>query len=299
MPVFLRLLSAAFYATQNVFDARISNHILNRWQTILFYSGASGILILPCIVLLYGAPNAIDPHLWGYLALCGFLNCFYLAPYYIALKKTDTSVVAALFSLAEIMIPLLAIVVLGDRPSAQQFFGFFLVVFSGLVLSVKDVRRFKINSGFWIMLLSAMMEAINSVSYKKLMNETGDTGSVMFSTAVLSMIFSSALILIPSCAKDICGKFKDVKANLPVFAVVFFVAVGAFIAKSIAMAGLPFLTFRALSAVQPMFVLSYGIIAEKFFGKKMPEEITLRETVKKLTCFSLIVCGILLTMNAF
>ena len=297
LAVLLCFSATACYAAANVFDARISAQILKRLPTVLFYAGLAGFFTLTLSVLFFGTPEKLPADLLPYAFAYGFLNCFYLVPYYAALKVTDTSIVSALFSMGEILVPVLAFFLLGDKLSASQYAGFFLVIFASVALNVKDIRRFKINAGLWIMLISAAMNSVAAVFYKKLLNGA-DTATALFWTSAITLACSSSMILIPAFAKDIIARTKDVKIHWKAFTGMYVSSVLAYVLKTFALTMMSVVVYRALSASQPMFVLGYGVCASLFFHKKLQERTSARESVKKIVCFALIIAGIVLTLHA-
>ena len=294
--IVLTLATTVAFACANIVDARLSA-FLKPLPALLFYAGTVNLALLAAVLALYGMPQVLPPDLFGCVAVFGILNSLYLVPYYWALRTTDTSVVVALFPLGGILVPVLAFFVLGETLTATQISGFALVISASIALNLKIGKQFRMNVGFWLMLLSSAMTSTAMVFYKKVLSGA-DMASAMFWGYVFTLVFSTGTILFPPFFKKIKEYAPVVRQQWRVFAAVAAFSLSAALLKAAALAALPVVYYRALSATQSSFVLIISLISAKFFGREMHEVMTGRVVLKKIVCFSLIVTGICLTLRA-
>lgn len=71
-----------------------------------------------------GPVHWLSAEVLPYAVAVSFISVFYLFPYYAALRETDTSVVAALFSLERVFVPLWAYLIVGEVVKPSQYVGF-------------------------------------------------------------------------------------------------------------------------------------------------------------------------------
>lgn len=93
------------------------------------------------------------------LCAVGFLDIVYLYPYYTAMKVIDTSIVAALFSLGQITIPVMTYLWLDERLSLTQYIGFAIIIMSSIALSIKGTKIPKLNRAFYYMVGASLLRA--------------------------------------------------------------------------------------------------------------------------------------------
>ena len=55
------------------------------------------------------------------MLLVSLIDTFYQIPYYYAVKHVDTSIMAALFSIGKIIVPILAYFVVGEHLTSSQY----------------------------------------------------------------------------------------------------------------------------------------------------------------------------------
>ena len=99
--------SPAAHSLSNIFDAYIIEICLKNVND-RFYANITNILG-PFALLLIGPVHMLPVSAIPYVALIGLINVAYLFPYYAALKTTDTSIVAALFSFRKNIYPVLGL----------------------------------------------------------------------------------------------------------------------------------------------------------------------------------------------
>ena len=126
---FISFLAPFFYASSVVIESFLSLAVFKRPLVMLFFVSLTNALFTP-FVLFLGFPTIPSLQSWGIYLLIAIIDIGYLYPYYMALKKTDTSIVSSLFSLGKIFVPVLAFILLKDTLTLPQYIGFFIIIFS-------------------------------------------------------------------------------------------------------------------------------------------------------------------------
>ena len=116
-------ISPATHFLSNIFDAYIVGNLFKKVSTSIFYSNITNIFGL-IVLLMMGPVHWLSAEVLPYAVAVSFISVFYLFPYYAALRETDTSVVAALFSLERVFVPLWAYLIVGEVVKPSQYVGF-------------------------------------------------------------------------------------------------------------------------------------------------------------------------------
>ncbi len=293
--IFLSLISAAGYAITNIVDAHIAGKVFNRLTTIIFYAGITNWLSIP-FLFFFGKPTAIPVEILPYFILTVLIEIAYMPLYYIALKRMDTSIVAAMFSIGQIVVPILAYFLVDERLGLLQYIGFGIIILFSVLLNVKTTQKFKIDLSFWLMMFVSVIISVQGVFYKKVFEQM-DWVNVAFYTAIFFNLFIMLFLFYPSSRKDICVSFNSFLKNWKIFFILEFADRVAALTSLVAVSLLPVMVQKGISASQPIFVLLFGYILYKLFGDKFKENITPKQMVKKFFCFICIIIGILLTIG--
>lgn len=291
----MAFLSPASHAVSNIIDSHFSNSLFKKVPTLVFYGCITNFIALP-VLFFFGWPQAVPLHLIPLIFLSATLGFVYLFPYYMALKKVDTSIVAALFSLGKIILPVLAFFIVGEKLSNLQYFGFSIIILFNLILNIDNPRKIKINSGFWLMLLCSILVTVDAVICKKILMELDWVSTVFYITIIVNS-FILSMLLVPKLRKDIVKHFGAYRKNFKLFILLEisdrFGSIPAVFALSI----LPVLVAESIFSVQPIFVLLFGVILYKIFGDKFKEDVSKNHVIKKIICFAFIILGVAMVIK--
>ena len=144
-----------------IIDAHFSNSIFNKTTSLIFYATITNIIIIP-FLFLFGTPTL--PSL-TVIFIVGAIDVFYQIPYYIALRKVDTLITVALFSLGEVSVPILAYFIVGEKLSIMQYVGFGIILLSSFLLNFNR-KQLKLNIAFFLMLIMSLALSLASVLEK-------------------------------------------------------------------------------------------------------------------------------------
>jgi len=288
-------ISPASHSLSNIFDAYITGHLFKKISTTIFYSNLTNALGFLALLLI-GPIHMLPANALPFAFLIGAINIGYLFPYYAALRSTDTSIVAAMFSFDKVFIPFWAYLIVGEYMRPSQYIGLAIIILFSLILNIEDPKKIKINKGFWLMLLVAVLLSFEGVFYKRLMQET-DWISAAFWCSILTFTLRLGIIFIKPVHRDIITDFPKYKANFSKFCFIeIFDQLGNF-SPIFALSIIPVLVEAGISSTQPIFVAIYGFILTKLFGNKFKEQLTRKEMIKKLICFIFIGIGVNLVIG--
>ncbi len=288
-------ISPASHSLSNIFDAYISGNLFKKTTTTIFYANITN--IFGPMALLFIAPIQLIPiNFVPYVILIGLINVGYLFPYYTALKTTDTSTVAALFSLEKIFIPFWGYMIVKEILQPVQYVGLGIIILASLALNLEKTNQIKINKGFWLMLLTTVMLSFETVFYKKILQEI-DWVSAAFWSAMLTYLLRWTILFQKSARQDIIKNFSKYKTNFSKFCFIEIFDQLGNLAPVFALSAIPVLVETSISSTQPIFVIIYGFILTKLFGNRFKENFSCQKIIKKLICFIFIAAGVNLAIG--
>lgn len=247
-------------------------------------------------MLLIGPVHTLPVSAIPYVALIGLINVAYLFPYYAALKTTDTSIVAALFSLEKIFIPFWAYMIVNEIMRPEQYLGLGIIIAASLVLNLEKTTAIKINRGFGLMLLTAVILSFENVLYKKILQHT-DWLSTAFWSAMVTFTIRWGILFFRPMRQDIIKNFPKYKANFSKFCFIEVFDQLGNLMPVFALSIIPVLVETSISSTQPIFVIVYGYILSRLFGDRFKEKLSRKEVIKKFVCFVFIGIGVNLAIG--
>lgn len=291
--VLIAFLSPIFYALSCVIDSYFSNAAFQRTSTLIFFASLTNILVIP-FILLFGMPTVPSWETFLVISAVAVINCFYLFPYFIALKHIDTSIVVALFALGQFSIPVLAYFIVDEQMSMIKYIGFAIILLSAITLNL-DVKKLKLNVAFWLMLGVSLMLCVADVLNKYALGDV-DAVTVLFYQCLITSVIPWFFLLFPKIRTDIIKNVQNYVQNIRYFlANELFSQIGN-AATVVALAGLPVLTFESISSSQSIFTLLWGALLYKIFGGRFKESLDVGDIVKKCVSFACISVGIYLVL---
>jgi drug/metabolite transporter (DMT)-like permease len=278
----------------NIIDGHLSNNKFHNPWVLLFYSGIMELLFLP-FVLLCRLPTIFSFKIMLFFPVIAFLDFLSLVFYYKALKEDDTSIVASLFSLGKMFVPLLAFFVVGERLSLPQYLAFFVIIFSSTLLTANSHGgKIKFNKSLLLMFLSSLVHSIESVIYKYVL-ESVDWVSGFVYVILFSILGFIVIAIIKN--KEVKEQFSKFKAN---FKLVIFNSSLAFVAtlSSVIAFSLAQITLvKAVFAIQPFFVILFTYLIQKFSKAECKEKMDRGNLIKKLVLFTIMLIALIFVIE--
>jgi drug/metabolite transporter (DMT)-like permease len=293
MWLLLTFLNSAIHAWSNVLDNYLTDKLFKRVTTLAFYSTLFSLIFLP-IVWAIQTPSVPPIALWPVLLVIALTNVLYLFPYYEALRSDDTSVVASLFSLGKIFIPVLAFFIVGEALTVPQYLGFLLIIGSSVFLTLKNTgAHVKLSRSLFLMILSSFVVSLQAVAYKYLLNDL--SWSTVFVWSSLPMLVFIALFLFFRGSRtDIVASWNNLRGKFNILFLEEFLTFAGYVAGMIALSMAPVTLVKGVESVQGLFVLFYGICFSRFLPRMFHERTDTKSIVKKSFLFLLIALGIFL-----
>ena len=294
--ILIAFLAPAFGATACIIESRLSNCTFKRQTTMIFYISLMNCVFLP-LVFLFGMPSV--PTWQALLCYTGLalIDVLYLYPFYTALKVIDRSIVAALFSLGQITIPLMSFLFLGEVLSLTQYIGFMVIIMASVALSIKGTRIPKLSRAFYYMVLASLLRAVYAILEKYVLIDDGNWVNMAVYPCLISGFIPLFFLMRPKWRKDIVKNFPPYLNKFKIFAINQFICFLEIMAQVYGMSGLSPVVSSSIGAMEPIFLLGFCYFMLKKFNIPLNEKISRQLLMKKLFCFVLIILGVILVVN--
>lgn len=288
-------ISPAVHGFANVCDNRLSKEFPTNVTLLAAVSVALQCLLLLPLLLFFPLDFHFSAAIWAQIVAITLLDFFYLYPYYWSLKHTDTSVVAALFSLGKITVPVLAWFFLNETLAPSQYLGFFLIIGSGLMLTF-HWGRMHLNAAAMLMLGVSLMLAVCGLLEKNTLNTGVDWFSLLVITMWLKLALGVGLMSLRAAENIATLRHLRLKTGKWMLAEALLSTTGN-AGGMLALSLLPITVTRGISSSQPLFIATYAAL----FGKKWPGLFQENESGlpawRKMLAFALIIVGTVLSLR--
>lgn len=288
--IILAFFGPMLHAWSNIIDNHFSNKIFKRLEPMIFFSQVVGLFFLP-IIIFFDPPHFISIKAAGIILIIALIEVFYLFPYYYSLRHTDTSVVASLFSLGKLFIPLSAFLFINEKLSVNQYLGFFVLTLSSVILSV-DFKKRKLNRAFVLMFIVSILLSIESVLLKYLYQAGMSWGSSIFWLTTFQFLIGSCFFLNPKNVKELPTAFRNIKSVGKLFLLTEILSWIGVLTANYALYLIPVSVAKGISSTQPVFVLIYALLFAKFSPSMFKEYLGKDGVYKKVILFILTIIGV-------
>ncbi len=288
------IIGAMTHGLANIIDNYFTNKLFKKIHVLVFYTTVINLLFLPIIILIQ-TPEIISLNLLPFFIILGLTDLTYLFPYYKALQSDDTSVVASLFSIGKVFVPVLAFLTIGEVLNLNQYIGFLIIIISSALLTLNNAGKLAFNKSFFYMMLCSLILSIEAVIFKYILYEVSWSTAMVWST-VFSLIVVIPFVLFGRYRKNIknqLGRFKG-KSHLFILEELLTFSGEAAIVYALVLA--PVTLVKGIVSIQPLFVLLYAIIFGRYLPHMFREKIDKRNVIKKLTLFAFIIIGAILIL---
>ncbi|MFZ2886655.1 MAG: EamA family transporter, partial [Minisyncoccia bacterium] len=263
MPQYLIGVLSAFgtpflHGLSNIYDDYLSHNIFKRLTPLVFLSSCTGIVLLPIIFYLdYPAWLPVD---LLFIAFCiAAIEVLYMYPYYWSLRKADTSVVAALFSLGRLFVPIFAYFLIGEVLRPLQYTGLALIIASSTFLTL-DLRRLRFNPALVLMFFVTAILAVQAVLFKHLFEQGVSWGSGVTWVSVFEFAIAFILVLIPANLRELSAAIRRIPQFGSAYIFNEFLGWTGNMASYYAVFLIPVSVAKAIGSTQPAFVLLFGLL---------------------------------------
>lgn len=293
--VLMAFVAPVLHSFTNIIDSHISNNLFRNPYSIIFYNSITNILVIP-VLLCFGMPESLTFATFMALLVIALTEVFYQLPYYMSLKKIDTSVTSALFSLGQITIPVMAFFLVGEKLHSSQYIGFIIVIFASILLNLEKGKRLRLNAAFYLMCAVSLMLSVQAVLYKYALENVSWVSALFYSTLFSSLM--STVFLLPRRSRRHIGRdWKLYRGNLKYFLTNEILYQAGEVPSIFALSLLPVVVIEGINATQPIFVLLFGFLLHRCCKRQFNEHLNTRNVIKKLICFLLMILGVILVVG--
>ncbi len=235
-------------------------------------------------------PHLLHPLQLLLLFFVAATEVFYLFPYYWALRVADTSVVTSLFTLGDMLIPLLAFIFLGEVLTIHQYIGFFCIVIAALALTF-DPKKLRPNRALVLMFIVGILLAVRAILLKAVYDQGASWGSVMVTLSLFQFALGLPFAFVNGLPALVDG-FRKIKSVGLLFAAN---ELFSWVMR-MRFPVLPVPIAQGISATQPAFVMATAFFLKKRHPEFLKETISPRIAYKRLLLFLLTIVGIVLVV---
>jgi drug/metabolite transporter (DMT)-like permease len=292
--ILIASLSPILHGFANILDSYLTNKVFKNIWVLIFYGYLLDLFFLPLIWLI--AKPGFPPFKFiPFILLVGLIEVFYLYPYYKSLENDDTSVVASLFSLGKIFIPILAYFFVGEVLQISQYLGFSLIILASTFLTLKHNFHVRLNRSFFYMLFCSLLLSLEAVIYKHIFNNI-DWSTGFFWSQIFAFLSITVFLVTSKSLPIVLEEVGNLKKWLPIFTLERLSTIIGNMAGTYAIALVPVTFGKSIDSTQPFFVLLYALLLKKIWPSIFKETTDLNSILKKLVLFLIMLVGILLVV---
>lgn len=296
MAVFIVLFGAFSYALAEIIYSYLCNNRFKNPLVLTFYASITNFMFLP-LILVWGTPTTPPVSvIIGYIGL-GIISIWVQIPSYLAFRKNDASVVNCLWTLGKVILPAAAFLFLGERLSFAQYIGFFLIIFSNIFLNFDTSQKSKLNLAFFLMLGCSLLNTGSGVIEKYILNKDDNWINIVVYVNLISTAMTCMICLNTDLRKEIFTYGKVFKQSCKYLLGAEFLCFIGHCCGIYALSKLPLVIKSALASTESTFILLISIFMIKIFKIRLREKIGIRDILKKIICFMLVISGIVLTVK--
>ena len=292
----IALLAPTLWAVTNHIDKYLLNQQLDQRGigALLTASALIGLTCMLAIVLL--RPGVLHISLFHSLMMVanGVLYIVGLLPYLYALQRDETSIIVPLFQTTAIFSYLLGLIFLDEQLSIRQLAAVLLLVGGAVIISLErkwQLVQFKADV-FWLMLLAALLNALNWFVFKyvAIQDDFWATSFWEYAGFLLTALF--ILLAVPPYRRDFVVAMRHGgRQMIGLSALNELIGIGAKTATNIASLLAPLALVSSINGLQPLFTFIYGIVLTYYLPRYGSERLSRGIVMQKTTALVLIIAG--------
>lgn len=296
--IVLSLFSALLYASVTHLDKYLLSKFF-RGRTVgalVLFSSFVSLPILPIFHFWVDGIYAVTLTHAVLLSLNGAIYMASLLPYFFALDRDETSIVAPLFLMVSVFSTIMGYLFLNETILTIQLVGCLLIISGALVLSIdtQSIGKIRIKKDvFLLMMASSFLMALNGVLFKFVAVRETFTTSLFWEYIGYAVFAFFVFFLVPAFRAEFVRVFT--RNRLPIIGANLLNEVLSLIAKFL-LNFATLLTSLAFAVIvhegaQPLFVIVLGIMLTKFFPAIARENISAKTLVRKTLAIGAMVLG--------
>jgi len=291
--IYFALMTPALYGVTNLIGKFLIEKKIND-PFLIVILGSFTSLILGIIILAFKGFSLIGLQHSFFLLITGILLVIYLLPYFKALLIEDVSQVIPLLQFIPIFVLILSYIFLGETLTIKQLLGSALIIFSSFILGSEKIKIgiFTSRKTLWYMILASLFYAIAGVIFKSVVDSEDFWLAVAYVNISIG-IGAIILLLWPPYRSAFMKEIKMLRFDVWGLitlnqSFVFIAQFSTFYALLLVSASL----VNVILAIQPFFVLFYGIILSFWFPHIIKEDINKSTILIKFISIIIIFFGV-------
>ncbi len=293
MPLWIifSILAALLWAIANTADKYVVGNWVKKPAILIIFVGLIGLFAAILIYFIHGFSEMnLYNALFAFVA--GLFYVLMLMFYFRAAKIDEISRVVPLSFLASLFILVFASLFLGEILTVLNYLGVISLVFGAIIISLKNIHKFKLSGSFWLMMVSSFSFAVYAVITKYLLGMADywtvfsyvRIGVFIAIIPILYFNFSEVRSFVKESGKKING-LVSLNETIRLSGGLFITIASS--TGSVTLA-------NALAAIQPFFVLFFTVMLSAFYPQIIKEENGKSAVVTKLFAITLMFIGAIL-----
>jgi drug/metabolite transporter (DMT)-like permease len=209
------------------------------------------------------------------------------------MRHADTSVVASLFSLGKIFVPLFAFFFVGERLPGLQYLGFLILTVTSILITL-DFKKMRLNRAFMLMLVVSTILSLQSVLLKYVYDQGVGYGTSIVWMALFQFFISGVLMISPQNWTEIRGSVDRLKSVFTFVIGMELLSWAGTLGSYYALYLIPVSIAKGIASTQPIFVLVYALLFAKLWPNVFKEYLGRKDVIKKVILFIVMILGIML-----
>lgn len=297
--VFFALLAPALWAATNIFDKVLRERYIRDTVVLTIFLGTIYAVFVTVLFVSFGVADI--PFLYHFLMfLTGLVYVVAVLCFIKSLSLEETSRVVPFLQLIPVVVFLFAIIFLGERLFFLQYLAFLFILAGGFFIVLKkDFGKIRVTPAFWFLIGDVLILAGQQVMFKFLNPKYPDFWHALPFYMLGIFVGMSSLLFVRSYRERAFKQLKTLEwkgSLIYLFDHIF--SVGALVSFLYAISIGPVSLVSVMGSTQPLFVLVYVLIASRWWGKHLREELKGSIVAFKFFAILLILVGVsLLTLN--
>ena len=296
LPIFIIFVPAVLYAFGNVWESRAMNGIFKSVPATFFYASFSVMIFSIPILLMTGQLKAIPFEVFALVAIEASFGAATMVIFYHAIKIIYISVSQALFGAGAAVIPFLGMWIFGEYMNTASMLGFFIITISGILASIDNLSRPKLNRGFFLMILVVIFFYAHLLIEKEIVSRVGWANSAFYHE-LMFMIFIIMMLAVPKIKESVRENFEAYRNNLIPFLVYGLFGAIAMMSEHYVLGEVPIALKEGVAGTQPFFVLMFAWVLAKVGLGGAREGLSRRAVVKKVFFFAIMFAGLVMLLT--
>jgi len=291
--LFLAVSAQIVYTVVVFIDKYILGRAIADYRGMPIYSALIGAVFGVLIWIATGTPTlSLTDSL--FVITTGVLTTFGAATYFNALSNYEASKITILFQIQPVITLLLSFLILGERITGMQLFGFVLILLATSVISIeKKLRRFRFSRVFFLILLTDLFWSSAYVIFKFVTDNNSFSKVLSYESLGIGLGGLILYLFFPSIKNAFSKTNKQVGKRVVCFVVInegFFLF--SRLLKYYAISKGPVSLVDVVGGIQIIFAIIFGFVLTLVAPNIFKEDVSNKGLSKKIAMAGLVLIGL-------